>query len=158
MNPGEYGLSNIRPWDSYFAALPEGADIEDIAYHFKADYKSASREHPEVIKRFENEIEIWRNFWRSDCIPPKLMVIRKGDGKFVLLDTRGLPGTEPISIISRDAAKVALSTVDLNRGDKLLEWAIERKLVAELDSAFAPLATSSPDLISEFEEEEKRSA
>jgi hypothetical protein len=74
------------------------------------------------------------------------------------LDTRGLIGKKQVSIISRDEAKVALAYLGLKRGDKLLEWAIERKLVAEMDSFFVPLATGSPDLILEFEEEEKIAA
>ncbi len=153
-DPEEHGLSNIRPLDSYFAVLPESADVGNIAYHFKADYKSASRDHPEVAERLKKEIDIWHSLWRRECIPPSLEVIDIGDGKFMLLDTRGLPGTKPVSFISRDEAKVALSKVDLKKGDKLLEWAVDRRLVAEMDSTFVPLATGSPDLILEFEKEE----
>ncbi len=153
-DPEEHGLSNIRPSDSYFAVLPGDADVENIAYHFKADYKSAFRDHPEVIERLKREIDIWRSLWRRECIPPSLEVIDIGDGKFMVLDTRGLPGTKPVSFISRDEAEVALSKVDLKKGDKLLEWAVDRRLVAEMDSTFVPLATGSPDLILEFEKEE----
>ncbi len=153
-DPEEHGLSNIRPSDSYFAVLPGNADVENIAYHFKADYRSAFRDHPEVRERLKREIDIWRSLWRRECIPPSLEVIDIGDGKFMLLDTRGLPGTKPVSFISRDEAKVALSEVDLKKGDKLLEWAVDRRLVAEMDSTFVPLATGSPDLILEFEKEE----
>ncbi len=153
-DPDEYRLSNIRPLDSYFAVLPESADVENIAYYFKADYKSAFRDHPEMIERLKREIDIWRSLWRPECIPPSLEVISSGDGKFMVLDTRLLPGTKPISFISRDEAKVALSDVGLMKGNRLLQWAVEKKLVAELDSAFVPLATGSPDLILEFEKEE----
>ncbi len=152
--PEEYGLSNIRPCDSYFAVLPEGTDVDNIAYHFKADYKSAFRDHPEMRERLKKEIDIWRSLWRLGCIPPSLEVISSGDGKFMVLDTRGLPGTKPMSFISRDEAKVALSNVGLKKGDRLMQWAVDRKLVAEMDSAFVPLATGSPDLILEFEKEE----
>jgi hypothetical protein len=153
-NPGKYGLSNIRPYDSYFAALPEGVDVENVAYGFEADYRSAYRDHPEVVKRLKKGIKIWQTLWRSGCVPPSLVVTGREDGKFMLVDTRGLPGMKPVSIIGRDEAKVALAFLGLKRGDKLLEWAIERKLVVEMDSAFVPLATGSPDLILEFEEEE----
>ncbi len=154
-DPEEYGLSNIRPLDSYFAVLPESADVDNIAYYFKADYRSAFRDHPEVRERLKKEIDIWRSLWRRECIPPSLEVVGIGDGKFMLLDTRGLPGTKPISFISRDEAKIALSYVGLKKGDKLLERAVDRRLVAELDSTFVPLATGSPDLILEFEKEGK---
>ncbi len=150
-DPAEYGLSNIRPFDFYFAVLPESADVESIAYHFKADYKSAFRDHPEVRERLKKEIDIWRSLWRLGCIPPSLEVISVGDGKFMVLDTRGLPGTKPVSFISRDEAKVALSNVGLKKGDRLMQWAVDKKLVAEVDSTFVPLATGSPDLILEFE-------
>ncbi len=152
-DPEEYGLSNIRPWDSYFMVLPENADVDNIAYHFQADYKSAFRDHPEMIERLKKEIDIWRSLWRPEYIPPSLEVISSGDGKFMVLDTRGLPGTKPVSFISRDEAEVALSKVDLKKGDGLMQWAVEKRLVAEMDSAFVPLATGNPDLIFEFEKE-----
>jgi ribosomal peptide maturation radical SAM protein 1 len=157
LNPEEYGLTNITPWDSYYAFLPEDADIENVAYHFKADYRSASRDHPEVTEHLKKEIDIWHNLWRPDRVSPTLMVESTGDGKFMILDTRGLPGTVPIGIISRDEAKVALSEVVPNH-EELLKWAIERKLAVEMDSIIVPLATGSPDLISEFEEENKSAA
>ncbi len=152
-DPEEYGLSNIRPWDSYFVVLPENADVDNIAYHFKADYKSAFRDHPEMIERLKKEIDIWRSLWRPEYIPPSLEVISSGDGKFMVLDTRGLPGTKPVSFISRDEAEVALLDVGLKKGDGLMQWAVEKRLVAEMDSAFVPLATGNPDLIFEFEKE-----
>ncbi len=152
-DPEEYGLSNIRPFDSYFAVLPESADIGNIAYHFQADYKSAFRDHPEMIERLKKEIDLWNSLWRGEGVPPSLEVIGVGDGKFMVLDTRGLPGTKPMSFISRNEAKVALSDAGLKKGDRLLQWALDNRLVAEVDSVFVPLATGSPDLILEFEKE-----
>ncbi len=154
-DPEEYGLSNIHPSDPYFGVLPEGADVDNIAYHFQADYRSTFRDHPEMIERLKKEIDLWNSLWRGEGVPPSLEVMGIGDDKFMLLDTRGLPGTKPVSFISRDEAKVALSDVGLKEGDRLLQWAVDRRLVAEVDSAFVPLATGRPDLILEFEKEGK---
>lgn len=152
-NPMEYGLSNVRPWDSYFATLPADADVQNVAYHFQADYQSASRDHPARIECLKREIDVWRSLWRSEGLPPSLEVVSAGNGKFMVVDTRGLPGAKRVSFISRDEARVALCSVGLKQGDELLGWALAKRLVAEVDSIFVPLATGSPDLISKFEEE-----
>jgi ribosomal peptide maturation radical SAM protein 1 len=154
LNPGDNGLTNIRPVDAYFAILPEFADVESTAYDFQADYASATRDFPDLGEDLRNAVKAWRAMWTSESFPPSLAVVDGREGEFMLLDTRELPGTKAVSTIGRDEAKIALAFARLKPGDELLEWAIKRKLVVEMDEAIIPLATGNPKLILQFEKEE----
>jgi ribosomal peptide maturation radical SAM protein 1 len=157
LDPDGYGLSNIRPIDTYFAILPEFADIESIAYDFKADYASASRDFPDLGEKLRNAVKTWRDIWTSESFPPSLAVVDGGAGEFMLVDTRELPGTKAVSTIGRDEAKIALASAKLKPGDELLEWAIKQSLVVEMDDDIIPLATGNPNLIMQFEKEKEPS-
>lgn len=153
-SPTEYGLNNVRPWESYEALLPEGADAARIAYHFTADYMSDSRTGCEVVDCISDEVATWRRFWSLAIPPPVLTLTPVGSGRFILFDTRGLRGTEEIAFITRDQARLIL-TGPRQSVDRDVEWALEKKLVAKISSEIVPLATASPELIREFEHEAK---
>lgn len=153
--PGKYGISNIHPLEMYSSILPKCADISKIAWHFAADYESESRENKDIIHKLELEIEKWRSLWRDDMLPT-LAVFDVGDDHYLLIDTRGLPGTEEINIITRNQASLILAGLNFEAGDELV-WAQERKLILEVDSKYVPLATAEPGLICRFEREMKAS-
>lgn len=155
LSPGDYGLTNIRPIDTYFAILPEFADVESTAYDFQADYASATRDFPDLGEDLRNAAKAWRAMWTSERFPPSLAVVDGQEGEFMLVDTRELTGTKAVSTICRDEARIALASARLKPGDELLEWAIKRKLVVEMDGAIIPLATGNPKLIMQFEKEER---
>jgi ribosomal peptide maturation radical SAM protein 1 len=151
--PEKYGVTNIRSMDSYASVLPEHADIENVAYHFIADYRSGSRENPEVIKRIEEELSVWRSLWKSEDNPaPVLAVTPLSDEQFLLLDTRGLEGSERLQFLTREEVSLILVARRAD-ADVDVEWALERKLLVELDSFYVPLATAKAEILREFESE-----
>ncbi len=149
-SPSEYGISNIRPIGPYNAILPEKEDITSIAYYFIGDYESESRNNFDIMNQLRTEIERWYNSWNAKDIPPILSIIDLGEDRYLLLDTRELPGTKRIQFISHNQALMALvgKTVE-SRGE--LKWAIEKKLLIELDSKYVPLATALPTTLCKFE-------
>jgi ribosomal peptide maturation radical SAM protein 1 len=150
--PEKYGIRNLRPRDVYSDILPEDADIAKIAYYFEADYESESRDNIEVMGGLKDEIERWRSSWQLNAAPPALVITELGDDRFLMLDSRRLPGAQELTILSYDQARVALAGPG-PRSRNELAWAIEKKLVLELDRRHVPLATARPDLLSKFEAE-----
>jgi hypothetical protein len=69
---------------------------------------------------------------------------------FGLVDTRGLPGTEKMSLLSENQARAAL--VGAGERDSLVEWAVAKSLLFPMDGRFVPLATAEPELLAEMEE------
>jgi len=154
--PDRYGVTNIRPMPGYAAVLPATADVTKIAYHFVGDYRSASRENPELLQRLQTEVERWMSLWRmEEAALPALAVTSLSDDTFLLMDTRGLEGTEEIQFLEREKASVALAGRRLEERDSVVEWALAAKLVVEVDSFFLPLATAAPSLLREFEAERR---
>jgi ribosomal peptide maturation radical SAM protein 1 len=151
-DPARYGLSALRPWGSYGSLLPDHADVAKLAYHFDADYRSASLEQPEVLLRVHDAVEAWRAAWESDGPVPALEVSRLTDEQFLVLDTRGLPNTREIQFITRDQASLVLAGTAGGRSGQA-DWALERRLAVELDGEIVPLATADPALIDEFASE-----
>lgn len=149
--PEKYGVTNIRPMESYHSVLPVDADVQKIAYHFVADYTSAAREHSHLIERIKEEVEAWRHSWEGqDSQPPVLAISPLSSENYLLLDTRGIPGTLEVQFLTRDQAAVVL----VGRGidcQHEVQWALDRKLVVELDSWYVPLATAGPEVLREFE-------
>jgi ribosomal peptide maturation radical SAM protein 1 len=154
--PERYGVTNVRPMSGYAAVLPPHADVTKVAYHFIGDYRSASRETPELIERIKAEVEYWMALWRAkDEALPALAITSLSDDTFLLFDTRGLDGTEQIQFLTREQASVALAGRRLEERDEVVEWALAASLVVELDSSFVPLATAEPEALREFEAERR---
>ncbi|HZT61290.1 MAG TPA: RiPP maturation radical SAM C-methyltransferase [Pyrinomonadaceae bacterium] len=150
-----YRITNLRPMESYASVLPPHADVSKVAYHFVGDYESASREAGELIDRLAEEVNRWMKLWRTEEEAlPALAVTPFGDEAFLLMDTRGLDGAEEIQFLSREQAAVALAGASLGEREEI-EWALDARLVVELDSFFVPLATADPSLIREFEAERR---
>lgn len=154
--PERYGVSNVRPMVGYASVLPTTADVMKIAYHFVGDYRSASRETPELMERLKKEVEKWISLWRmNEEALPALAITSLSDDTFLLMDTRGLEEAEEIQFLDREQTAVALAGRRLEERDSLVEWALAAKLVVELDSFFVPLATAEPELLREFETEQR---
>jgi ribosomal peptide maturation radical SAM protein 1 len=157
VNPAKYGVRNVRPRPGYFAILPDGADVAKLAYHFSGDYESASHGRDDLVGALEEEVSAWRRAWEAGGPPPVLMVIPLSEEEFLLLDTRGLPGAQEVSFLTRDQAALALAGARRGRPAEA-SWALERRLVAELDGGLVPLATAEPEVLAGFEAEARRPA
>ena len=156
-NPHEYGIVNIRAGEEMKNAMPEHADLDRIAYHFQADFPSEIRESPELLLELSDNLNQWRHLWAFfksmglESSLPVLHVSRNPDGGYLLKDTRGLPDTEPQTVLDKDQASLALVARPYSDGSPEIEWALSRKLGAVIDSRYVPLATAEPDLLLEFE-------
>ena len=130
---------------------PLGADLEKLAYHFVADYECASHQHPDVMERLAQEITAWQKRWAPDSASlVALHVIPSGD-RYLLFDTRGLPHSQPIQLLDREQASVAL-TARLDVDTPETAWAVENKLGVVVDDRYVPLATADPELLLAFED------
>jgi len=152
--PERYGVTNLRPMASYNSVLPAQADINKVAYHFQADYASASVENTATIKALSSELESWRSAWNSESTPlPLLELTPLSREQFLLIDTRGLADSDEVQFLSRDQAALVLAGARVDSPVDDAAWALERSLVVELDGWYVPLATATPQLIREFEAE-----
>ena len=154
--PERYGITNVRPMSGYAAVLPVHADVSKVAYHFVGDYRSASREATELIEQLDKEVKHWIELWgQEEEALPALAITPLGEDTYFLYDTRGLEGTDQIQFIDREQASVALAGRTLKERDEVVEWALDARLVVEVDSSFVPLATAEPAVLREFEMERR---
>jgi ribosomal peptide maturation radical SAM protein 1 len=151
MRPADYRIENIRPIGAYRAFLPERADLAKIAYHFEGDYESESRANICLVQELDAEVNRWQRAWESDEEIPCLAVSELNDDAYLLLDTRGVEETQEINFLNAAQARVALTGKAESRQD--LEWALDKKIVVELDSRVVPLATAEPKLFQMFIDE-----
>jgi ribosomal peptide maturation radical SAM protein 1 len=153
-HPEKYGIKKVSYLDSYRAVLPHHADVMKIAYHFIADYNSESKQNMELMRNFKKEIDTWCKSWASNDEIPTLALTDIGKDRYMLLDTRGLPETQEIQILSYDKASIALTGRNSEFNDGI-EWALKNKLIIKLDSMHVPLVTAQPELLLKFETESK---
>jgi ribosomal peptide maturation radical SAM protein 1 len=154
--PADYGVTNIRPIESYRAILPPQADIWKCSYHFVGDYRSQAQEYPELIQEIKKEVKAWRDAWESPTqAPPVLAVTLLADDTYLLIDSRGLPGTEMFTFTDEETARVVLAG---HRGPVTphVEWALAHKAAVVHDGWVTPLASATPDLIAHFEKTQKQ--
>jgi ribosomal peptide maturation radical SAM protein 1 len=149
--PARYGVRDIRPFPAYADVSPPGADVERLAYHFRADYASASLEDGEIPRRLVAEVGEWRKAWSSaNPVLPQLWVNRLGGDLFLLRDTRGLPDTRENQLVGPDQAAAAL-VGGRRAAEAAREWALAHKVGVMLDGEYVALATATPELLLEFE-------
>jgi ribosomal peptide maturation radical SAM protein 1 len=163
--PEDYQIENIRPWDCYSMVLPEGADVSKVAYHFNGDFDSYSRQHTDLVTQIRTEVGKWRAAWEVYAPTtagiwvkkrPVLSVKKRGNGSYLLQDSRGLPDTQEERSLSHAQAMAAL--VQQPYPPLLVpaevEWAIENKIGVVVDKHYyVPLATMQPASLLEFESE-----
>jgi ribosomal peptide maturation radical SAM protein 1 len=163
--PADYGIRQIKPFGGYTQLLPDRVDLDQIAYCFVADYDCDSHHQPELMLTIQGELKTWQAAWQATIklspiiemhTPPLLRVTLETDGRFLLRDTRGLPGAEERAWLTRQQASIALAARPFAPAAEI-EWALERKLGVVLDGWYVPLATADPELLQEFEAEVGRS-
>lgn len=150
MRPEQYGITNVRPVRSYAYAFPQTAKLHKLAYYFEGDYETAYFANPGLEARFTRALHVWQKQWDQKERPPQLRVLHLFEGQYVLHDTRGIPGTEPYQFLDQKQVHQVLAGGTL--GERIqLEWAIEKKLLAEIDGRLVPLAIAPLDLFLEIE-------
>lgn len=150
--PAQYGIRSARPMDSYFAVLPDGADIPRIAYHFLGDYDSGSLADPGLVSRLEEAVNDWKRLWAAEeGDVPLLALVELAPDSYVLMDTRGIPGCQTIRFLNRSEAQAALVSHPLRQSNPASEWAREQGLALALDDWHVALATAGPEVLAGFE-------
>jgi ribosomal peptide maturation radical SAM protein 1 len=148
----QYGIENLQPMAAYRSVFPSDAPLEEIAYHFIGEYRSKSREAPEVIRALAWEVELWQTAWKNEDVLPTLCVLEIVPENFMLLDTRAGIGQEKILFINEAQAFAGLVG---GRTEKLstevVNWALENGVSVMLDGALVPLAIAEPELLERFE-------
>ena len=160
--PERFGIRKVTVPRPYVDLLPEGAPHADIAYFFECEADSeftreiearlrgATQNWYELWKHSDeqpDEFETWRARWKEPSARPALEVSELSGGRFMLTDTRGLPGCAETQTIDRDQATVALAGRVNGISDANVQWGIESKACALLDGRLVPLATASFELL-----------
>jgi len=139
--PAEYGLCDLRPNELYHKVFPEGCDLHQIAYHFTAEYASESLAAPELIAELREAITRWHALYtQSESASILLAVVPLGRSRYLLLDSRQLPGVKSHQVIGEAQARIALFGSRRVPHDESVEWAEAHKVVAQRDRRLVPLA------------------
>jgi ribosomal peptide maturation radical SAM protein 1 len=159
-SPEKFGISNLRPIEVLKHILPPYAEIDKITYYLAADFPSQSRENPEIVTILWEEIQRWCSAWTAfrstfqEILLPTLHVTCKSNGRYVVEDSRGLPGRPKRMEIDRDQASLLLVARPIETvPDVDIRWAVDAGLGVVMESWFVPLATAEPKLLQEFERE-----
>lgn len=150
-NPDKYGLSNLKPLESYKEVFPDYSDKAKIAYHFIADYESQVNKNPEIIKRLENEINNWRNLWfGKKNISPILRITHLDEDNYLLTDTRDVSSKEFEFLNLKQVSILLTPTLIKNTDENDYIWALDRKLMIKLDLCYVPLVTANYNILKKF--------
>jgi hypothetical protein len=145
MRPGDFAVANVTPYPAYADVFPRSAPTAQLAYHFVGEYESAADQYPDLMRALGEDLAHWRRAWsRRYGARPELKIEPRGDGTFLLVDTRGLPGTTGTVALHRDEAAFLVThrlygqTADEDR-------AIANQLAVAVDGWFVPLPVARID-------------
>lgn len=135
--PEALGIGPIQPFRTYYSLYPEGAAVDDIAYHYYGDYSTDLLAKPEVIERLDAAIRVWRRAWEKTPLP--VLQLFEMNGGSVVLDTRSC-ARQPFTQLS-DQLATMLRHFESPRGRVTLdheeaaaaEWLLERRFLIDLE-------------------------
>jgi len=86
-NPNQFGISDIIPNQVYEDIYPPYAEIESLSWLFDSQYKSASRDNPDILEQATIAVQEWKNKWCGTRVSklPKLHISKKGGSMFSLI-------------------------------------------------------------------------
>ena len=143
--PSAHNVKNIRPWQVYEDFLPEGCDTRKIAYHFEGDYPCATHQHLDFVAEVRKQTKLWIQQWsRSYKERPELKICQH-NGRYVLVDTRGVSGQEIFRYIEDDEA-VRLMHAKPYADTPQEHDAVKSGLAVVVDNWFVPLAVAQQDV------------
>lgn len=148
--PEAFDIEDMHPLQAYLDVLPEGADVERIAYHFVGEYPTASGSRSEVLEEIRAGVATWRSAWQNDGPPPVLSLSRLGEESFMLVDTRPGVAQQQFTFLGYEQARVALIGAT-EEESAALDWARKQRVVTPLDGKWVPLAVADAELLVEFE-------
>lgn len=144
-----FGITRTRPWPAYCDIFPNHAEVGQLAYHFEGDYRSGSRESPQLLGAVDKAIVLWRRSWESKEQPlPALMIVEIDGDNFCLIDTRAEERSR-VMFLGLDQARATLTPGPLEHDQS--KWAIAEGFAVALDGRCIPLATASYETMSKFE-------
>lgn len=145
--PAEFGVRKIRPLAGYRDFLPRGADIESLAYHFTAEYRSGVHDHPEVIQKLWQEMARWRDAWNpKNGRPQEDLQLFPKNGSYLLVDTRKVWRRKRSYPLDEKQVST-LMTARPHSGNQLEKWAVQKKLAVFMDGWYVPLAVAEPTVL-----------
>jgi hypothetical protein len=104
------------------------------------------------------ELAAWQRYWREEISTPivALQVVEFA-GRYILMDTRGLPDTQSVTLLTSAQAAAALVARPYAETEEIA-WALENKVGVVRDGWYIPLATTTPELLQAFEDEGAQTA
>jgi hypothetical protein len=91
------GIGPIKPFRSYRPLYPPEAAVENIAYHFAADYSTALLDNRDLLDRLHEAVRRWENAWAKN--PHPLLQLLETKKSPVIVDTRRI-ARQPMAPIS----------------------------------------------------------
>ena len=155
--PTAHNVANVRPLPVYEDFLPATPEMAKIAYHFMGDYPCDTHRHIEFVRELNTKIRTWVSAWEQPYHKRPELKIRFLKDRCVLVDTRGVPGTEPLREL--DAAEATLLMTARPYDDAAdVRQALERKVAVIVDNWFVPLPVACQDLFLDLNAERQRKA
>ena len=101
-DPERLGVGRLTPFRNYGGLYPREAPLDDLAYHFTADYSTDFMEDRALLSAFHDGIALWRSRWRAE--QPILHLIDRGGAQVAVADTRSLSRAR-LTTLSRAAER-----------------------------------------------------
>ncbi|MBI9099627.1 MAG: RiPP maturation radical SAM C-methyltransferase [Spirochaetaceae bacterium] len=145
----KYGIRDVHHLPVYGEIYPSHTDFEKIAYIFTGEYEAETYSDPKLIIELEKLLKQWNDRWPMLLTRPRLHLYKNEDNSYTLLDTRMLPETENTYELDKDTV-IEILIGGNYRGSETQKWALKKKIALQIDGAFIPLMTSSPELWDEM--------
>lgn len=152
VQPALHDVTDVRPLPVYRDFLPESADTARIAYHFLGDYPSDTHRFIEPVRELGAQVRAWARAWEREYRRRPELKICRHEGRYLLVDMRGLPGTEALRALDRTEAALLLSAGPY-RGSKEEDRAVDQKLAVVVDQWFVPLPVARQDVFLDLSSE-----
>src|SRR5262245_19993096 len=155
--PQTHNVTNIRPLPVYHDFMPETPDMSRLAYHFMGDYPCDTHRHIEVVRELNAKVGAWARAWDQPYRRRPELKIRSFPDRFVLVDTRGLSGTEPLRELDASEAELLMNARPYGNSHRERQ-AVDRKIAVVVDDWFVPLPVVSQELFLDLNAERQRKA